>query len=236
MRSVGTSAKPMWVATWEAKLPSPRNSSGFMVATTMASGDSRPASASAVRAASVMSAGSDSLRRPIRVIPAPATKTCCMTIYCTKAGRPASSPFRPSAGGAAAAERGRRRGDPELPDEPQEVRALQAERSRRVRAVAGHLLQRGLDQPALEVGGGAQNEGPSREGPGQRSSGARLYDLVAGLTPGLSVKNCLLSSVKLFHWSGTSSSAKIAFTGHTGSHAPQSMHSSGWMYSCVSPS
>src|SRR5689334_6275878 len=32
------------------------------------------------------------------------------------------------------------------------------------------------------------------------------------------------------HLSGTSSSGKIAFTGHSGSHAPQSMHSSGSMY------
>src|SRR4051794_30053432 len=28
---------------------------------------------------------------------------------------------------------------------------------------------------------------------------------------------------------GTSSSGKIAVTGHSGSHAPQSMHSSGWI-------
>jgi hypothetical protein len=28
---------------------------------------------------------------------------------------------------------------------------------------------------------------------------------------------------------GTSSSSKIAVTGHSGTHAPQSMHSSGWM-------
>src|SRR5918911_5546662 len=32
-----------------------------------------------------------------------------------------------------------------------------------------------------------------------------------------------------WYWLGTSSSAKIALTGHSGSHAPQSMHSSGWM-------
>ena len=34
----------------------------------------------------------------------------------------------------------------------------------------------------------------------------------------------------LFHSSGTSLSSKIASTGHSGSHAPQSMHSSGFMY------
>src|SRR5262245_48171605 len=35
---------------------------------------------------------------------------------------------------------------------------------------------------------------------------------------------------------GTSSSGKMAVTGHSGSQAPQSMHSSGWMYSWSSPS
>src|SRR6266702_6572873 len=43
-----------------------------------------------------------------------------------------------------------------------------------------------------------------------------------------------LTGVKLFHFSGRSSSAKIAVTGQTGTQAPQSMHSVGWMYSCVS--
>src|SRR6266481_633747 len=43
-----------------------------------------------------------------------------------------------------------------------------------------------------------------------------------------------LTGVKLFHFSGRSSSAKMAVTGQTGTHAPQSMHSVGWIYSCVS--
>src|SRR5690348_16545911 len=43
-----------------------------------------------------------------------------------------------------------------------------------------------------------------------------------------------LTGVKLFHFSGKSSSAKMAVTGQTGTQAPQSMHSVGWMYSCVS--
>src|ERR1044071_3041298 len=64
---------------------------------------------------------------------------------------------------------------------------------------------------------------------------AGRYDLVAGLTPGLSLKNCLFSSMKFFQLAGVSSSAKIAFTGQTGSHAPQSMHSSGGMERIVSP-
>src|ERR1700730_8732739 len=38
-----------------------------------------------------------------------------------------------------------------------------------------------------------------------------------------------LMGVKLFHFSGRSSSAKMAVTGHTGTHAPQSLHSVGWM-------
>ncbi len=65
----------MWVATWEAKLPAPRNSSGFIVATTMASGTSIAAPASAACAASAMRSGSGSVRRPIRVMPTPATQT-----------------------------------------------------------------------------------------------------------------------------------------------------------------
>src|SRR5438105_1245059 len=60
---------------FEAKFPSPTNSSGFMVATTMKSGRSRPAAASAAWAASAMRSPSGSLRRPTRVIPAPAIQT-----------------------------------------------------------------------------------------------------------------------------------------------------------------
>src|SRR5712692_1999354 len=60
--------------------------------------------------------------------------------------------------------------------------------------------------------------------------------VVQGLTPGLSTKNCLFSAMKCFHCSGVSSSTKIAFTGHTGSQAPQSIHSSGWMKSWSGPS
>src|SRR5712691_3878689 len=62
------------------------------------------------------------------------------------------------------------------------------------------------------------------------------FFVVQGLTPGLSTKNCLFSAMKCFHCSGVSSSTKIAFTGHTGSQAPQSMHSSGWMKSWFGPS
>jgi hypothetical protein len=41
-------------------------------------------------------------------------------------------------------------------------------------------------------------------------------------------------AVNFCHFSGKSSSAKIAVTGQTGTHAPQSMHSTGLMYSMVS--
>src|SRR6476659_3465484 len=37
--------------------------------------------------------------------------------------------------------------------------------------------------------------------------------------------------MKSCHFAGVSSSVKIASTGQAGTHAPQSMHSSGWMYS-----
>src|SRR5277367_3506093 len=37
-------------------------------------------------------------------------------------------------------------------------------------------------------------------------------------------------AVNSFHFSGRSSSAKMADTGHTGTHAPQSIHSTGSIY------
>src|ERR1043165_391341 len=42
--------------------------------------------------------------------------------------------------------------------------------------------------------------------------------------------------MKFFHFSGVSSSAKIASTGHAGTQAPQSMRSSGWMNNWVAAS
>jgi hypothetical protein len=41
-------------------------------------------------------------------------------------------------------------------------------------------------------------------------------------------------AVNFCHFSGRSSSAKIAVTGQTGTQAPQSMHSTGLMYNIVS--
>src|SRR4026209_356517 len=42
--------------------------------------------------------------------------------------------------------------------------------------------------------------------------------------------------MKFCHCSGTLSSGKMAVTGQAGSHAPQSMHSAGLMYSIVAAS
>src|SRR4051794_6432314 len=43
-----------------------------------------------------------------------------------------------------------------------------------------------------------------------------------------------LSCVHDVHWAGTFASAKIASTGHSGTHASQSMQSTGSMYSIMS--
>jgi hypothetical protein len=54
--------------------------------------------------------------------------------------------------------------------------------------------------------------------------------LASGLVPPyFFLYQSALIGVKLDHFSGRSSSAKIAVTGQTGTHAPQSMHSSGLM-------
>src|SRR5579862_9285142 len=50
------------------------------------------------------------------------------------------------------------------------------------------------------------------------------------------VYHSALIGVKFVHFSGKSSRAKMAVTGQTGTHAPQSMHSTGLMYSCGSAS
>jgi hypothetical protein len=52
--------------------------------------------------------------------------------------------------------------------------------------------------------------------------------------PNYRPKYLAFRSVKAFHFSGRSSSAKIADTGHTGTQAPQSMHSTGSMYNISS--
>src|SRR3989337_4483663 len=62
-----------------------------------------------------------------------------------------------------------------------------------------------------------------------RGRHAGLSSLTRARAASGSLNHFASSSVYSFHWSGTSSSAKIAVTGHTGSQAPQSMHSSGSM-------
>jgi hypothetical protein len=57
-----------------------------------------------------------------------------------------------------------------------------------------------------------------------------------GLDQPCLVYQSALIGVKLAHFSGKSSKAKIAVTGQTGTQAPQSMHSTGLMYSCGSAS
>src|SRR5262249_23712018 len=159
-RSAGTSAKPIAVATFEAKLPSPRNSSGFMVATTIASGTSMPAAESAACDASAIRDESDSLRRPMRVIAPPATKTSSMAATRVQAGAKsvnsrglsarearADSPGPRGPGerrlpqpGAPPGRRGR--GHLELAHQAQQVRPLQAERAGGVGAVPAQLVER----------------------------------------------------------------------------------------------
>src|SRR5713226_6595201 len=68
-----------------------------------------------------------------------------------------------------------------------------------------------------------------------KTAKSRLRRIRPGYFPCFAYQSALIG-VKLFHFSGRSSSAKIAVTGQTGTQAPQSMHSVGWMYSCVSPS
>ena len=150
----------MWVATFEAKLPSPRNSSGFIVATTMASGCSRPA----VGEGGVGGVGHEVVQR---LAPAPdarhararprtrsamAARHSCAGAHRERQPRRASPVSR---GSRDPPRRRRRRRHPELAHQPEQVRPLQAERARGVGAVAAHLVQRRLDEPSLEVADGA---------------------------------------------------------------------------------
>ena len=57
------------------------------------------------------------------------------------------------------------------------------------------------------------------------ASRASFFSLITGQRGDCSAS----SAVKSFHSSGKLSSWKIASTGHSGTHASQSMHSSGWM-------
>src|SRR5260370_9350799 len=61
----------------------------------------------------------------------------------------------------------------------------------------------------------------------------RLRPNRSGYFPFFAYQSALMG-VKLFHFSGRSSRAKMAVTGQTGTQAPQSIHSVGWIYNCVS--
>ena len=86
----------------------------------------------------------------------------------------------------------------------------------------------GAANAALRRGDSAR----ARAGGGE-PSGGRLPLVDGRRAPtSLSLNQRALSSVYFAHSAGTESSGKIALTGHSGSQAPQSMHSSGSMTAC----
>ncbi len=76
-------------------------------------------------------------------------------------------------------------------------------------------------------------KGPRGEArtPERRLRGSWIHEVLrCGLPGGVALwKTSRFFAMYDFHCGGVSSSGKIAVTGHSGSHAPQSMHSSGWM-------
>src|SRR3990170_2433235 len=99
---------------------------------------------------------------------------------------------------------------------------------------------RGVTAVQIDLGRPARRVG--KDDPGHSVSAgfnARRHDPAyrLGRPGGVSLLNTSrLIWMNSFRLPGTSSSGKIAVTGHSGSQAPQSMHSSGWMYSCSGPS
>ena len=75
---------------------------------------------------------------------------------------------------------------------------------------------------------------PKRRASSARSARARL--LLRLPRRRIALEDVAVELDVLLEIPGTSSSGKIAVTGHSGSHAPQSMHSSGWMNSWSGPS
>src|SRR5258708_30618970 len=69
-------------------------------------------------------------------------------------------------------------------------------------------------------------------------SALRIPHSVGPGGPSLEIYLKKLRFIAIYDWysSGTSSSGKMAFTGHSGSHAPQSIHSSGSIKSCSAAS
>jgi hypothetical protein len=68
---------------------------------------------------------------------------------------------------------------------------------------------------------------PSRDAARKPSNTISLFS--AGFDQAFFVYQSALIGVKWAHFSGKSSNAKMAVTGQTGTHAPQSMHSTGLM-------
>ena len=77
------------------------------------------------------------------------------------------------------------------------------------------------------------NQRSRTRGQGSTSAGPPLFIELGqrfGRPGGVSPLNTSrFFSMKVVMLGGTSSSGKMAVTGHSGSHAPQSMHSSGWI-------
>lgn len=69
-----------------------------------------------------------------------------------------------------------------------------------------------------------------------RSKWNRLLLEKAAYRPAIRSDSDLFFSMYSRQLAGTSESTKMAVTGHSGSHNPQSMHSSGWMNTMSSPS
>jgi hypothetical protein len=78
-----------------------------------------------------------------------------------------------------------------------------------------------------------KKRGIPTEGLRGRVNTCHEYSAVSDIGPKVDqaclVYQSALIGVKLAHFSGKSSKAKIAVTGQTGTHAPQSMHSTGLM-------
>ena len=86
-----------------------------------------------------------------------------------------------------------------------------------------------LVQRRSSSGEGRAHDGPEHVSPRPVSdwhASVQRFGGPGGLAP---LKMSRLICTYCFMFAGTSSSGKIAVTGHSGSHAPQSMHSSGWM-------
>src|SRR6185295_15067864 len=78
------------------------------------------------------------------------------------------------------------------------------------------------------------NKEPQQQAGALHFENSQLTPEVRRLASAYRPKYFALRSVNDAHFSGRSSSAKMADTGHTGTQAPQSMHSTGSMYSISS--